>query len=193
MRKNVMWIAAAGLGATAVLMGAAQSVVGKDQRPTSDETLLVAVKFNEGVWSAEPVSLLPCPSPSKPLSAPEQQLQFVAYDEKGEALYRFGIMDPRLILVEDPRELPEPLKQLEFVARLPYMHGLSKVEFSVPGERKEPVASVEITKVLAEYDAAGGVRQKAVCQVSSDRVDAEHTPGVPTTPNDGGSTVPRVL
>lgn len=139
------------------------------------------------------MSLLPCPSPSKPISAPEQQLQFVAYDEKGEALYRFGIMDPRLILVEDPRELPEPLKQLEFVARLPYMHGLSKVEFSVPGDRKEPVASVEISKVLAIYHEAGGIQQKAICQVSSDRVDAGHTPDLPASPNDGGVTAPRVL
>ena len=193
MRKNVMWMAAAGLGAAAVLMGAAQSVVGKDQRPTSDETLLVAVKFNEGVWTAEPMSLLPCPSPSKPLSAPAQQVQFVAYDDKGEAQYRFGIMDPRIILVEDPRELPEPMKQLEFVARLPYMRGLSKVEISVPAEHKEPVATVEITKVVREYDAAGGIQQKAVCQVPSDRVDAATSPGAPITPNIGGSVALRAL
>lgn len=193
MRKNVMWMVAAGLTVAAVLMGAAQSVVGKDQRPTSDETLLVAVKFNEGVWSAEPMSLLPCSSPSKPLSAPAQHVQFLAYDEKGEALYRFGIMDPRIVLVEDPRELPEPLKQLEFVARLPYMQGLAKVEISVPGERKEPVASVEIGRVLDEYNAAGGIQQKAACQVPSDRVDAANSPGSPAVPSDGGSVGPRAL
>lgn len=193
MRKNVMWIAAAGLGATVVLMGAAQSVGGKNQRPSSDETLLVAVKFNEGVWSAEPMSLLPCPSPSKPVSPPEQQLLFTAYDEKGEVLYQYGIMDPRLVLVEDPRELPEPLKQLDFVARLPFVHGLSKVELYVPAERQEPITSVEVSKVLAVYNEAGGSQQKAVCQVARDQVDAVNLPGFPTPPNGGGSTPPRVL
>lgn len=193
MSKNIMWMTAAGLGAAAVLMGAAQSVVGKDERPASDETLLVAVKFNEGVWTAEPMLLLPCPSPSKPLSAPAQQMQFVAYNEKGETLYRFGIMDPRIILVEDPRELTEPLKHMEFVARLPYTRGLSKVDVNVPRERKEPVASVEISKVLAEYEAVGGIQQKAVCQVPGDRVDAVMTPAPPFVPSNGDAVASREI
>lgn len=90
-----------------------------------------------------------------------------------------------LILVEDPRELTEPLKHMEFVARLPYTRGLSKVDINVPGERKEPVASVEISKVLADYEAVGGIQQKAVCQVPGDRVDAANTPAPPFVPSNG--------
>jgi hypothetical protein len=86
---------------------------------SAEMVLLVNMSYAEGRWQAQPAAVLPCGGPSKPdsLSATRSLYQLKSRD--GTVLVQRYIENPRRLLVEDPRELSELLKETKFTLRVP--------------------------------------------------------------------------
>ena len=93
----------------------------RQERP-DESVLLVDMAFNRGVWQAAPVKVLPCPGPSKPDSTATNQSMFQLRNRDGKVLFRRYIMNPRIVLVEDPKVPAGLLQTTKFTLRIPIRH-----------------------------------------------------------------------
>ncbi len=100
--------------ACTLLSGAAWSA------DTSGEiVLLVNMAYTQGRWQAEPTAVLPCGGPSKPDSVSGTRSVYQLKDRDGKVLLQRYLENPRLLLVEDPRENADLLKETKFTLRVP--------------------------------------------------------------------------
>jgi len=150
-----------------VVTGAGFGLAQGDKRVVSEESVLVDVAYDNGVWRGEVRSILPCGSPSKPLSPPEDHsVGFSVFDRSGKELYKHAFMDPRIVLIEDPRELPDLLTQVKFTAVLPYFPGMQEIRFFEDVQKRDAASLVvDMKYAVDQYEQAGGRAQKATCQI----------------------------
>lgn len=97
--------------------------------PSEDGVVLIDLKFNNGEWSAGLRDILPCGSPSKPphFGAPQSAI-FLSGDGTRPVAQRL-ITNPRLPMIEDPREPPKLLEEVSFTVAVPYGKGARSVTF----------------------------------------------------------------
>lgn len=148
---------------------------------TDESVLLIAMTYSKGQWSAKPISVLPCGGPSKAdsLSATRSMFQLKAAD--GKILYRRYIENPRIILVEDPKEPARLLDETKFTLRIPIkeagkraiaqkdVHGFDFFENG--REFKKPNASIRLDKLMPTLSRQLAVGKRASCQLIEPRVD----------------------
>ena len=139
---------------------AATDEIGSAKALVTDNVMFVPVVYRDGVWyQGEEIQYAPCEPPSKPSLATDADPIIRAYTKEGEMAYEQRMRNPRLILIEDPKEPVALLKEISFELRLPYIRGISKVEFwEFPREQQEPSLVFEVNP---EADIPG----KADCQV----------------------------
>lgn len=86
----------------------------------SDEAvLLIDMAYSQGRWQAKPAAVLPCGGPSKPDSISLTRSLYQLKNADGKVLMRRYIENPRIILVEDPREPSALLEEIKFRLRIP--------------------------------------------------------------------------
>ncbi|MCG8668220.1 MAG: hypothetical protein MI867_02315 [Pseudomonadales bacterium] len=126
----------------------------------TDNVMFIPVAYNQGQWfQANEIQFAPCEPPSKPNLGNEFDPVIRAYDAQGEEIYEQGMRNPRLILIEDPKEPAALLSQIRFELRLPYVRGISRIEFwEFPREQKEPSMVLEVPRDPQ-------IPEKADCQV----------------------------
>ncbi|MDX1694541.1 MAG: hypothetical protein R3208_12315 [Ketobacteraceae bacterium] len=126
----------------------------------TDNVMFIPVAYSEGQWfQTDEIQYAPCQPPSKPNLGTEADPMIRAYDSQGEIVYEQGMRNPRFILIEDPKEPVAMLREVEFELRLPYMRGLSRIEFwEFPREQKEP-------SMVINVDPGAFIPEKADCQV----------------------------
>ncbi|MCG8316552.1 MAG: hypothetical protein MI976_25345 [Pseudomonadales bacterium] len=139
---------------------AATDEIGSAKALVTDNVMFVPVEYRDGVWyQAEQITYAPCEPPSKPSLATDADPIIRAYTVEGEVAYEQGMRNPRLILIEDPKQPVGLLREISFELRLPYLRGLSRVEFwESPREQQEP-------SLVFEVDEAADIPEKADCQV----------------------------
>ena len=84
-----------------------------------ESVLLVQVAFSHGHWQAKAASVLPCEGPSKPDSISATRSMYQLKDRDGRVLLQRYIENPRIILVEDPREMAPMREEISFTLRIP--------------------------------------------------------------------------
>lgn len=151
--SSIATVALIGLIAAGEQLESAEALV-------TDNVMFIPVAFSNGEWfQTNEVQYAPCEPPSKPNLATDADPLIRAYDFQAELVYSKGMRNPRFILIEDPKEPVAMLKEVAFELRLPYVRGLSRIEFwESPREQKEP--SLVIT-----VDPSAVIPEKADCQV----------------------------
>jgi hypothetical protein len=87
---------------------------------SSGETvLLMNMTYAQGRWQAQPAAVLPCGGPSKPDSLSSTRSLYQLKNRDGKVLLQHYMANPRVLLVEDPRELAGLLKEMKFTLRVP--------------------------------------------------------------------------
>lgn len=126
----------------------------------TQNVMFVPVGYNQGQWyQADEVQVAPCEPPSKPSLANELDPSIRAFDGNGEEIYQQGMRNPRLVLIEDPKEPVALLSEIRFELRLPYVRGIERVEFwEFPRQQKEP-------SLVVKVDPNPQIPEKADCQV----------------------------
>lgn len=111
------------------------------QSKERDAVLLINMQYDGDRWFAKGESVLPCAGPSKPDSRSSMRSMIRLTDKSGKTVTQRYITNPRLILVEDPKERPELLKEMSFSLRVPVKNAsedtlsrISTFEFSEKGE-----------------------------------------------------------
>jgi hypothetical protein len=100
--------------ACALLSGVASAA-----EPSGESVLLMNMAYAEGRWQARPGALLPCGGPSKPDSTSGTRSLYRLKSRDGKVLMQRFIENPRMLLVEDPREPSALLKATNFTLRVP--------------------------------------------------------------------------
>ncbi len=144
----------------------------------SDESvLLINMAYDNGRWYAEPAKVLPCPGPSKPDSLSENRSMYQLSSRDGKVLYRRFITDPRIILVEDPKEPVEIADKARFTLRIP-LGGEGKravrldeayvFEFYQQGrDPGKAAASVEVAELVQNFAKSRSAGEPAPCQIKT--------------------------
>lgn len=157
MRKliiaSIAAVAFAGLIAAGEQLQNAETLV-------TDNVMFIPVSYVQGQWfQSNEIQYAPCEPPSKPNLGNDMDPLIRAYDVQGELVYEKGMRNPRLVLIEDPKEPAALLREISFDLRLPYLKGISKVEFwEFPREQQEP-------SMVIEVDPEAQIPEKADCQV----------------------------
>lgn len=86
---------------------------------SNESVLLVKMSYAEGRWQARPTAVLPCGAPSKPDSTAESRSVYRLRGRDGRVLFQHYITNPRIVLVENPKEAPPLRKAMEFTLRIP--------------------------------------------------------------------------
>ena len=149
--------------------GSAQSAVVKDE-----SVVLIRMSFENGQWRAMPLEILPCGAPSKPDPLTRQRSAFQLMDGKNRVLFRRHITNPRIILVEDPKEEAELLSELEFTLAVPLVEGAALFQYfeherdyrkDPRGREEQPtVATADLSEVIADFEKRRH-RERAPCQI----------------------------
>ena len=163
---------------TAILIGLCLFLVGDVQGQGGDRqdesVVLVQMSFDRGQWSATPLEILPCGAPSKPDALTRQRSLFQVTDRRGKVLFRRYITNPRIILVEDPKEPAKLLSKMEFTLAVPLVEGAASFQFfererdyrdyeRIKGDRPG-TAAADLGKVIASYERSGH-QERASCQI----------------------------
>ncbi len=165
--------------ACTLLSGAAWSA------DTSGEmVLLMNMTYAQGRWQAQPAAVLPCGGPSKPDSSSASRSLYQLRSRDGKVLLQRYIANPRMLLVEDPREPSELLKETKFTLRIP---------INQPGQVTIAVADVQ---TFEYFENAREVRTpSAVARFDQDKnlatlVQAVDPKSVPCALADPSSRLP---
>ena len=148
----------------------------------SDESvLLMQMSYSNGKWQARPLTILPCGGPSKPNSVSPTRSMFQLKSRDGKALYRRYIENPRIVLVEDPKEDAPLLKETKFTLRIPLRSkGRTVVSekdiahfefFEQERESKKPVTRLNLSKALPTLSRQRKAGKLASCQLIEPRMD----------------------
>lgn len=126
----------------------------------TDNVMFIPVAYSDGQWfQTDEVQYAPCQPPSKPNLGTAADPMIRAYDVQGERVYEQGMRNPRFVLIEDPKEPVAMLREIAFELRLPYVRGLSRIEFwEAPREQQEP-------SMVIQVDPDASIPEKADCQV----------------------------
>ena len=89
------------------------------QEQEDKAVLLVRMFYEAEQWSAKPLRILPCEAPSKPAPHTDRRSVLVLRGDDGKVLARRLITNPRIILIEDPKEQAKLLSQMEFTIAVP--------------------------------------------------------------------------
>ena len=151
----------------------------RQERP-DESVLLVAMAFNRGVWQAAPVKVLPCPGPSKPDSTAANRSMYQLKNRQGKVIFRHYITNPRIILVEDPREPAALLPRMKFALRIPIRHEGSRAvqyrdvhsfEFFErvrdEGGRDKPSVSLRLDAAMGRLTRTQEAGIRLPCQVAA--------------------------
>jgi hypothetical protein len=84
-----------------------------------ETVLLMNMTYAQGRWQAQPAAVLPCGGPSKPDSVSAIRSLYQLKSRDGKVLLQHSMTNPRVILVEDPREPAGLLKEMKFTLRVP--------------------------------------------------------------------------
>lgn len=146
-------VAFAGMIAAGDQLGSAEALV-------TDNVMFIPVAYEQGKWfQADEVQYAPCEPPSKPNLGTDADPVIRVFNEQGERLYEQGMRNPRLVLIEDPKEPVALLQDIAFELRLPYLRGAYRVEFwEFPREQQEP-------SMVIQVDPQADIPEKADCQV----------------------------
>jgi hypothetical protein len=87
------------------------------ERP-DEVVLLIDMQYSDGRWEAAPFALLPCAGPSKPDALSGARSMYLLRGRDGNVLLQRYIDNPRIILIEDPREGSALLEQIHFRLRI---------------------------------------------------------------------------
>lgn len=148
----------------------------------SDESvLLVEMSYSNGKWQAKPITILPCGGPSKVNSVSPTRSMFQLKSRDGKALYRRYIENPRIVLVEDPKEDAPLLKETKFTLRIPLRSkGRTVVNekdvynfefFEQERKSQKPVAQLNLSKVLPALSKQRKAGKLASCQLIEPRME----------------------
>jgi len=132
-----------------------------------DSVVLVHLIFKDENWSVGPdeVLVLPCAAPTKFIRGTESDPLIRVLGSNNEPVYQRQMNNPRLILIEDPKEEPLLLEEVSFKLRFELMDGMEILEFWYDSlEQKEPSLIVDLRDAIKRYLEAGGPDQKAPCQ-----------------------------
>lgn len=144
----------------------------------SDQSvLLIDMAYDDGRWYAEPAKVLPCAGPSKPDSLSENRSMYQLSSRDGKVLYRRFITDPRIILVEDPKEPVELADKVRFTLRIP-LGGKDKravrlddayvFEFYQQGrDPGKAAASIEVAELVQDFAKTRSAGEPAPCQIKT--------------------------
>lgn len=108
------------IGLPLLLMASVASA--QDRERPDESVVLISLAYDHGGWRARAVGVLPCPGPSKPDAVGPSSSMFQIRNRDGRVLFRRYIMNPRIILVEDPREPAAMLRQMRFTLPIPIRH-----------------------------------------------------------------------
>jgi len=132
-----------------------------------DSVVLVPLIFEKETWSLNPegVTVLPCAAPTKFIRGTEGDPLIRVLGANKEPVYERQMNNPRLILIEDPREEPSLLDEVSFKIRFKLADGMELFEFWYnPRAQEEPSVTVDLREAIKKYVDAGGVDQEAPCQ-----------------------------
>jgi hypothetical protein len=148
---------------------------------TDESVLLIAMTYSKGHWSAKPLSVLPCGGPSKADSLSATRSMFQLKSGDGKILYRRYIENPRIILVEDPKEPARLLDETKFTLRIPIkatgkraiaQNDVYGFDFFENGrDFKKPNTSIRLDKVMPTLSRQLAVGKRASCQIIEPRLD----------------------
>ena len=126
----------------------------------TDNVMFIPVAYQDGEWfQRDNIQYAPCEPPSKPNLGTDADPVIRAYDLQGELMYTKGMRNPRLVLIEDPKEPVALLRKVAFELRLPYLRGISRIEFwEFPRKQQEP-------SMIIRVDPDANIPDKADCQV----------------------------
>ncbi len=176
-----------------ILLLAAGPALGQEQERPDESSLLIAMSYDGGVWQARATKVLPCPGPSKPDNLSPARSMFQLKNREGKVLYRRYILNPRIILVEDPREPAPLLKQTRFTLAVPIKHegkrgvqyrDVSAFEFfekvGTDRQQEKPSVSVRLDKDMEELTRTAEAGKRVPCQVAAP--STEHLPKLTLDP-----------
>jgi len=139
-----------------------------------EAVLLVRMVFDQGQWRAKPLEILPCGAPSKPDPLTRRRSAFQLLDRSGKVLIRRFITNPRVILVEDPKEHTKLLSKLEFTLAVPFVEGATSFQFferdrDYPDDYRKMdeiagAANADLGDVVEAYQDKGR-QERAPCQI----------------------------
>lgn len=148
------------------------NIEGRERK--EEAVLLVQMTFDQGQWSAKPLKILPCGAPSKPDPLSRQRSTFTLRDVGGKLLFRRLITNPRIILVEDPKEPAKLLSKMDFTLAVPFVTGAASFQFfEREGDYREDhqkikaaaaTAVADLRAVIANYERRGR-QERASCQI----------------------------
>ncbi len=157
------------IGLCLLLAGSVEGAERKDE-----SVLLVRMTFDRGQWSATPLKILPCGAPSKPDPLTRERSTFVLKDGRGKVLFRRLITNPRIILVEDPKERAKLLSEMKFTLAVPFVEDATSFQFFEREqdyredhqkiEARPGTAVADLSDVVASYER-GGRQERASCQI----------------------------
>lgn len=159
-----------------------------------EESLVVDISFEADRWTVNRAVILPCPGPHLPDYAGPNATLIRALDDRGEEVIRRSFRNPRLPIVHDEHDR-RILDSLRFGIVVPYRVGTttfelwefaSDVETIVPRD-VDPSIRLDLTAVVADYEAQGGASQDAPCRPGIDFSQYPLTP--PDAVRAGGGSV----
>lgn len=145
-----------------------------------ESVLLVKMSYSNGKWQAKPVSVLPCGGPSKINSVSPTRSMFQLKSRDGKTLYRRYIENPRIVLVEDPKEEPPLLKETSFTLRIPLRSSgktvvrekdVYNLEFFEQERKSEkPTVKLNLSKAMPQLSKLRSGKRIS-CQLVTPRMD----------------------
>ena len=140
---------------------------GYSQTKDSSSVVLVPLTFEDERWFLGPgeISILPCEAPSKFIQGAESDPLIRILGPEEKVIYQRQMRNPRLILVEDPKEVPPLLSKVSFNLKFALIDGMETFEFWYDrGRQKEATVTANLQDPIKEYMSKGGPLQKAPCQ-----------------------------
>lgn len=172
------------------LLLAASAAAAAPAQDGPNSVMLLDFNYAYGKWSVKPYKALPCEAPSKPDHWSPTSSRLVIHDYWGKAVYQRAIANPRIILVEDPREPVDLLKKVSFTVAVPLTEEMSILAFHEgANERKSPSARLDIGAAAAEYWASRASAKQADCQFP--KPDRSKLPRLPE-PKDNSLSIDEI-
>ena len=132
-----------------------------------ESVIIIPLVYENGVWKSpvDSVKILPCKPPAKIWKASANNPRIVLKGENQKVIMDYNILDPRIILPEDPEGEYKLLDKVTYDLRLPFEEGIKNFEFFLdPIKSGEPTISLDLSKIVEEYKPTEAERRKAPCQ-----------------------------
>ena len=146
-----------------------------------ESVLLIDMTYSQGRWQAKPITVLPCDGPSKPDSISRTRSMFQLKSREGKVLFRRFIENPRIILVEDPKESVSLLKETRFTLRIPIrqegkrainLKDIHTFDFFESGrEQEKPSVSARLDTSMPLLSKPQATAKRLSCQIAAPTAD----------------------